>query len=62
MKKRRHIQKCAMDGTIYGKRRSTGKKVSPAHNHPDKDDLLRVYNKFYKNQAAALYRAINRTR
>ena len=58
-KKKKHIQACVIGGSIYGKKSSIGKKVSPIHRSIGKEDLRRVYNKFYKDQATALYNAIN---
>jgi len=57
--KKRHIQACELTGSIYGKKRSYDKKVSPNHKSVGKQELLQVYNKFYKDQVAALYRAIH---
>jgi len=60
MKKKRFIQSVELGGSIYGKKRSTGKNVSPNHRSVSKKDIMSVYDKFYKNQAAALYKAINK--
>ena len=40
------------------KKRSTGKKVSPNHRSVGKKDLVNVYNRFYREQVADLYRAV----
>ena len=60
--KKKYIQSCEFGGSIYGKKRTTGKKVSPNHRSVSKKDLVRVYNKFYKDQVAALYKAIEKGR
>ncbi len=58
--KKKHIQACDLSGSIYGKKRTTRKKVSPNHRSVSKKDLTRVYNKLYKDQVTALYRAIHK--
>ena len=57
---KKYIQTCDLGG-IYGKRHAGGKNVSPNHRsvEVDKKDLITIYNKFYKDQVAALYRAIH---
>jgi len=59
-KEKKYIQACDIGGSIYGKKSSTGKKVSPNHRSVGKNDIRRVYNKFYKDQVTALYNAINK--
>lgn len=57
MKKKRYIQSCEIGGSIYGKRkgkRSTGY----SRKNVSSKDLAETYNKFFKNQVAALYKAI----
>ena len=58
--KKKHLHACEITGSIYGKRRPPGKNVSPNHMSIDKKELTRIYNRFYKNQAAALYRALHK--
>ncbi len=59
MVKKRYIQACEVGGSIYGKR-TAGKKVSPIHNDKaNKKDVADIYNKFYKTQVSALYKAIH---
>lgn len=55
MKKKGFIQSCEISGM---KKRSTGKKVSPNHRSVGKKDLVNVYNRFYREQVADLYRAV----
>ena len=59
--KKKHIQACDLDGSIYGKKRLYKKKVSPNHKSMNKKDLMKVYNKFYRDQVSALYKAIHHT-
>jgi hypothetical protein len=60
MRKRKYTHLCNTKGTLYGRKRSTGKNVSPNHRSiaPHKKDIAELYNKFYRDQVAALYRAI----
>ncbi len=59
MKKKKHTLACDLSGSIYGKKGMGRKKVSPNHKSVGRKELTDVYDKFYKNQVAALYRAIN---
>ncbi len=57
MKKKKYIQACEMGGSIYGKKKV--KKRTTLHvKNVQKKDLAEVYNKFFKDQVSALYRAI----
>jgi hypothetical protein len=47
-----------MSGSIYGKKRAK-KRTSITSKDVSKKDLVDVYNKFFKDQVAALYRAIH---
>ena len=58
MKKKRFVQPCNISG--MGKR-NIGKKVSPNHRSVNKKELLDVYNQFYRDQVADLYRAVRST-
>ncbi len=60
-KKKGFIQAVELGGSIYGKKRSTGKNVSPNHRSVSKKDIMSVYDKFYKKQADALYKAIKKS-
>ena len=62
MEEKKHLQRCELNGSLYGKKRTTDKKGSTPYNGVNKDDLMKIYNKFYKNQVAALYRAIHHDR
>ena len=55
MKKKGFVQSCEIAGM---KKRSTGKKVSPNHKSVGKKDLVSIYNRFYRDQVADLYRAV----
>ncbi|MGB2630729.1 MAG: hypothetical protein WBD24_00635 [Candidatus Omnitrophota bacterium] len=57
MKRRKYIQSCEV-GSMYGKKKNQRK--TAAHSAKvRKKDLTDVYNKFFKDQVAALYKAIN---
>lgn len=58
MKRKKYIQSCETGGFIYGRKKA---KRTTALNHKkaNKKDLADVYNKFFKDQVSALYRAIN---
>lgn len=58
--KKKYIQACEITGSIYGKKRAIGKRVSPNHMSVNREELAKVYNKFYKDQVTALYRALHR--
>lgn len=58
-KEKKHIHSVDFGGSIYGKKRTTGKRVSPNHKSVKKKDLVEIYNKFYRDQVAALYKAIH---
>jgi hypothetical protein len=58
-KKRKYIQACNVGGSIYGKKRNTKKRTTISSKQVSKKDLAEVYNKFFKDQVAALYRAIH---
>ncbi|MBD3380258.1 MAG: hypothetical protein GF408_07345 [Candidatus Omnitrophica bacterium] len=60
MKKKRFLHGCELNSTIYGKKGGPRKKVDPVHNRVSPKDVKEVYEKFYKDQVAALYRAVNR--
>jgi len=55
VKKKGYVQSCEISGM---KKRSTGKKVSPNHKSMGKKGLVNVYNRFYRDQVADLYRAV----
>lgn len=60
--RKKYIQACEVGGSIYGKKRRTGKKGNYNRKNVNKKELIKVYNKFYKDQVAALYRAIHHGR
>ncbi len=57
MADKKFLQACETGGSIYGKRRGANRDIAEG-NGVSKDDLMAVYNKFYKNQVAALYKII----
>jgi hypothetical protein len=59
--KKKFIQACEITGSIYAKKRAGGKMVSPIHMSVNREELAKVYNKFYKDQVTALYRALHRS-
>lgn len=54
---KKFLQACETGGSIYGRKRA-GARETAEKNAVSKDDLMSVYNKFYKNQVAALYKII----
>ncbi len=60
MKKRNHTHSCVTPVPALGEKRFAGKNVSPNHRSvkPSRKTLKAAYNKFYKNQVEALYRAV----
>ena len=58
MKKKKYIQACEIGGSMYGKRKPS-KRLNANRKGVRKEDLASVYNKFFKDQVAALYKAIN---
>lgn len=54
---KKFLQSCTMGGSIYGKKGVTPKRAG--HKDIVKKDVVEVYNKFYKDQVSALYRAIH---
>lgn len=59
MKTKKHIQACVIGGSMYGKSTSASKRVSPMHKSVDPKALRMVYDKYFRDQAAALYKAIH---
>jgi hypothetical protein len=57
MKRKKYIQSCDLSGSMYGKKKSS--KSAASRKYVRKKDLNDVYNKFFKDQVTALYRAIN---
>ena len=57
--KKRYLQACEIGGSIYGKKRQTAKQPLHVRTKAPKQDVIAVYNKFYKDQVAALYKAIH---
>ncbi|MFC1480206.1 hypothetical protein ACFL5Y_02015 [Candidatus Omnitrophota bacterium] len=59
MRKKRHVHKCNVTGSASGKKESTGNKRSFANEGATRKALDDIYNKYYRNQVASLYRAIH---
>jgi hypothetical protein len=59
MKKKKFIQACSVGGPIYGKKRTAGKNSAAKKSKTGQKDLSAVYNKFYREQVTALYKAIH---
>jgi len=58
--KKKFIQSVDVGGSIYGKRRRQAKRMTTTtRTRGSKKEVVEVYNKFYRNQVAALYRAIH---
>ncbi len=58
---KKYLQACEIGGSIYGKKRTTGKKINLDNKCADKENLMASYNTFYKNQVAALNKIIRRS-
>ncbi|MDP8299128.1 MAG: hypothetical protein P9L88_04420 [Candidatus Tantalella remota] len=59
MKKKTHVHACNLGSAEIRKKSHVGKKVSPLHNkNVDSKALASIYNKYYKDQVSALYRAV----
>jgi len=59
MKKRKHIQACELGESIYGKKSKSRRAAGFKSGGSSKKELMKVYNKFYKDQVSALYKAIH---
>ena len=58
MSKKAYTQSCRMQEMSYQKNQSRVRNVSPAHNKINKKELVSVFNRFYKEQVADLYKAV----
>ena len=58
-KTKRHVHSLNLGDGTFAPKKSTSKNVSPNHKSVSRKELITVYNKFYKNQVAALYRAVH---
>lgn len=58
---KKFIHECIFTSSIYGKKRTTNRK-GPLEPTVAKKELTTVYNKFYRDQVSALYRAIHSNR
>ncbi len=59
---KKYLQACEVGGSIYGKKRQTKMHTDQGKNKVLKQDVMTVYNKFYKDQVAALYKAIHNSK
>ncbi|MEA3489414.1 MAG: hypothetical protein U9R44_03605 [Candidatus Omnitrophota bacterium] len=57
-KKKNYVQSCDLSGSVKGKRNQPCKKVSHLNKRVSKKILRDIYNKYYRNQVADLYRAV----
>jgi len=52
---KRHIQACEIDGSLYGKKRTTAKKsMLSKKTSRKKNNLINEYSHFYKKQASIM--------
>lgn len=56
-KKKRFSHSCAV-GKVFGEQKGSVKKSRLLYKNVDKKALAEIYNKYYKHQVAALYRAV----
>jgi hypothetical protein len=57
-KTKKHTHACNLGDPVGSRRTSIGKKVSPLHKGADRRALSEIYDKYYKDQVSALYRAV----
>lgn len=58
MKNKRHIHFCAIGESLVGKKRAKSRKKNDSKKKSGSNELSDIYNKYYKSQIAALYRAM----
>lgn len=56
MRKKTHSHSCRID--VYPRKGHPGKNVSPLHNGLKKSDVVKIFNRFYRDQVNELYRAV----
>jgi hypothetical protein len=56
MQRKTHNHSCRIDG--YSKKGSAGKNVSPLHTGVKKSEVVKIFNRFYRDQVNDLYRAV----
>ena len=59
MKQKKHVHKCNLAGLVRCRKKITRNTDSFADESATRKALMDIYNKYYRNQVAALYRAIN---
>jgi len=59
MKKKGFIQACNISGSIYGRKNKAKRSTQHSKSSINKKEVVEVYNKFYRDQVSALYRAIH---
>ena len=58
MNKKRYVHACNTAGFTKPQRRTSGKKVSPLHVRVEERAMSEVFNRYYRDQVAALYKAV----
>jgi len=58
-KRKRFIHPVDLEGNIYGRKKSVAKRHASDSSKVGRKELVKVYNKFYRDQVAALYKAIH---
>ena len=59
---KKYIQSCNIGMSMYGKSGGAKRGAFRQHVKVEKKDIVDVYNKFYKDQVNALYKALHRGR
>ena len=59
---KKFIHACNAGGSMYGKAGESKRAAFRQHVKVEKKDIVDVYNKFYKDQVNALYKALHRSR
>ncbi|MGB2600564.1 MAG: hypothetical protein WBD00_02505 [Candidatus Omnitrophota bacterium] len=60
--KKKYLQACEVNGSIYGKKRTTDRKGSVEKKRGDSGDMISSYTKFYRSQVSAMYKVLHRDR
>jgi len=60
MKMKRFTHSCDLSGRTVARGKTASRGTGRGHGKSDRKEMLDVYNKFYRNQVAALYRAVRK--